>query len=242
MRTFNPALKDSSFQNYAVDSSNQMTIQGTVNKTLISLFILVAAAAWVWSKAVAGGGIPPLAWVGAIGGFVVAIVTCFKREWAPITTPLYAALEGFFIGAISAVFEMQFPGIVIQAVALTFGTMFSLLVLYQMRVIKVTQKFRTGVFAATGAIALIYILSMVLGFFGVRVPFIHEGGILGIGFSLFVVGIAALNLVLDFDLIERAAAAGSPKYMEWYGSFGLMVTLVWLYIEILRLLAKLNRR
>ncbi len=240
MRTSNPALNSKAFQNLTSTSDQKMTIQGTINKTALSLFILMASAAWVWSKTTSGV-IPPVVWLGALGGFVVAIITVFKKEWAPITTPIYAALEGLFLGAISAIFEMQFPGIVIQAVALTFGTMFSLLFMYQTRIIKVTQNFRMGVFAATGAIALFYIMSMVLGFFGIRIPFIHEGGLLGIGFSLFVVTIAALNLVLDFDFIEQASEAGVPKYMEWYGAFGLLVTLVWLYIEILRLLGKLRR-
>jgi uncharacterized YccA/Bax inhibitor family protein len=169
-------------------------------------------------------------------------VTVFKKSRAGVTAPIYALLEGLLLGGLSAIFEAQYPGIVIQAVGLTFGTLFCLLVAYTSRMIKVTQNFRLGVFAATGGIALFYLASMVLGFFGIHIPYIHEGGLIGIGFSLFIVVIAALNLVLDFDFIEQAAAQGAPRYMEWYGAFGLIVTLVWLYIEILRLLSKLRSR
>jgi uncharacterized YccA/Bax inhibitor family protein len=179
---------------------------------------------------------------GAIGGFIVALITVFKKTWSPITAPIYALLEGLFIGGISSIFEAKYPGIVIQAVGLTFGTLFGLLVAYKTGFIKATENFKLGVVAATGGIALIYFVSFILGFFGVGVPFIHESGLMGIGFSLFVVVIAALNLVLDFDFIEHGAEHGAPKYMEWYAAFGLMVTLVWLYIEILRLLAKLRDR
>ena len=179
---------------------------------------------------------------GAIGGFVVALITVFKKTWSPITAPIYALLEGLFIGCISSTFEARYPGIVIQAVGLTFGTLFGLLVAYKTGIIKATENFKLGVVAATGGIALIYFVSIILGFLGIGVPFIHESGLLGIGFSLFVVVIAALNLVLDFDFIEHGAEQGAPKYMEWYAAFGLMVTLVWLYIEILRLLAKLRDR
>ena len=162
--------------------------------------------------------------------------------WAGITAPIYAVIEGMILGSISAIFEKNYPGIVIQAVGLTFGVLFCLLMVYKSRLIKVTDNFRLGVVAATGGIALFYFISLALGFFGMRIPFIHESGPLGIGFSLFVVVIASLNLVLDFDFIEKGAEAGAPKFMEWYGAFGLLVTLVWLYIEILRLLSKLRNR
>jgi uncharacterized YccA/Bax inhibitor family protein len=173
---------------------------------------------------------------------VVALVTIFKKEWAGITAPLYALLEGLAIGGISAVFEAQFPGIVIQAVALTFGTCLALLLAYKSRLIRATENFKLGVVAATGGIALFYLITFILSFFGVRVSIFYSSGWMGIGFSLFVCVIAALNLVLDFDFIEQGAAQGAPKYMEWYGAFGLMVTLIWLYLEILRLLAKLRSR
>jgi len=169
-------------------------------------------------------------------------VTVFKKEWSPVTAPMYALVEGFFLGAISAVFEARFPGIVFQAVLLTFGTLFALLVAYRSGLIKVTENFKLGVVAATGGIALLYLASFVLGFFNINVPVIHEASGWGIAFSLFVVVVAALNLVLDFDFIENGAAARAPKYMEWYGAFGLMVTLVWLYVEFLRLLSKIQQR
>jgi uncharacterized YccA/Bax inhibitor family protein len=247
MRTANPALNDKTFRGlgYAADASDMMTIQGTVNKTGILLLFLFLTAGWTWNSFFETGNpaaIAPLTMVGAFGGFIVAMVTVFKKTWAPITAPLYAALEGLFLGGISAVFEARFPGIVIQAVALTFGTLFSLLLAYKSGVIKPTENFKLGIVAATGGIGLIYFVTIILGFFGIQMPFIHDSGILGIGFSLFVVVIAALNLVLDFDFIENGAEAGIPKYMEWYAAFGLLVTLVWLYIEILRLLSKLYSR
>ena len=181
-------------------------------------------------------------WGGALSGFVIALATIFKKTWAPVTAPLYAIAQGFFLGAISAMYEARFNGIVMQAVLLTFGTLFALLFAYRSGLIKATENFKLGVVAATGGIALVYLASIVLGFFGVQIPMIHESGIVGIGFSLFVVVIAALNLVLDFDFIENATEKGAPKYMEWYGAFGLMVTLVWLYLEFLRLLSKLQSR
>src|SRR5690606_9204169 len=181
-------------------------------------------------------------WGGAIGGFVIALVTVFKKEWAPVTAPLYALVEGFFLGAISALYNHMYDGIVLQAVMLTFGTLFALLFAYRSGWIRATENFKLGVVAATGRIARVYLATSSMGFFDNRIPMIHESGIVGIGFSLFVIVIAALNLVLDFDFIESGAEQGAPKYMEWYGAFGLMVTLVWLYIEFLRLLAKLNSR
>jgi uncharacterized YccA/Bax inhibitor family protein len=179
---------------------------------------------------------------GMIGGLVVALITIFKKTAAPVTTPLYGALEGLLLGGLSATFEARYPGIVIQAVALTFGTLFALLAAYKSKMIAVTENFRLGLTAATGAICLVYLVGLVLSFFGIRIPLIHESGPVGILFSLFVVGVAAFNLVLDFDFIERGAESGAPKYMEWYAAFGLIVTLVWLYLEILRLLAKLQDR
>jgi uncharacterized YccA/Bax inhibitor family protein len=179
---------------------------------------------------------------GAIGGFIVAMITVFKKQWAAMTAPLYALLEGLVLGGISSMLEGSYPGIVIQAVGLTFGTLFGLLFAYKSGMIKATENFKLGVVSATGGIAVVYLVTMLLGFFGIHMPYIHESGMIGIGFSLFVVIIAALNLVLDFDFIENVAAQGAPKYMEWYGAFGLMVTLIWLYIEILRLLSKLRER
>jgi uncharacterized YccA/Bax inhibitor family protein len=183
-----------------------------------------------------------LTMVGVLGGFGAAIATAFRPTWAPITTPIYAALEGLALGAISLVFETRYPGIAGQAVFLTFGTLGALLVAYRSGVVRATEKFKLGVLAATGGIALLYFVDIVMGFFGTSIPMIHGATPLGIGFSVVVVVIAALNLVLDFDLIESGAARGAPKYFEWYGAFALLVTLVWLYLELIRLLSKLNER
>ncbi|MDD5429641.1 MAG: Bax inhibitor-1/YccA family protein [Candidatus Omnitrophica bacterium] len=240
MRSGNPALGNNIFSGLSSsDSSNVMTIQGTVNKTFILLILAFFSASWAWANP---SRVVPFIWLAAIAGFIIAMVTVFKKEWSPVTSPVYALFEGVFLGAISALFEKSYPGIVMQAVGLTFGVLFCLLAIYKSGIIKVTDNFKLGVVAATGGIALLYLVSIIAGFFGVSFSFIHEGGVLGIGFSLFVVVIASLNLVLDFDFIEKGSQRHIPKYMEWYGAFGLMVTLVWLYLEILRLLAKLQRR
>jgi len=177
-----------------------------------------------------------------IGGFVLALVTVFKKEWSPVTAPLYALLEGLALGGISSFLDTAYPGIAIQAVGLTFGTLFVMLFLYTTGVLRATRKFVIGVVAATGAIFLVYMADFVMGFFGRNVPLLNDSGPWGIAISGIIVVVAALNLILDFDLIERGVQAGAAKYMEWYGAFGLMVTLVWLYLEILRLLAKSRRR
>ncbi len=247
MRTANPALSEKAFRSaeYAPGRTEVMTVAGTTNKTLILLALVIIAAFWTWHlffTSESPAAIMPWFWGGLIGGFIFAMITIFSKKAAPITAPIYAILEGFFLGSISAIFETQYSGIVLQAVGLTFGIMFCMLVLYKSGTISVTEKFKMGVVAATGAVFLVYFSSFVLSFFGVRVPYIHEGGYIGIGFSVVVIIIASLNLVLDFDFIEKGSRAGAPKYMEWYGAFGLMVTLIWLYIEILRLLAKLSSR
>ena len=239
-RSGNPALRNDVFTSAPAHSSSEvMTIQGTVNKTLVLLMLVVLAANWSWKNpGVVAGFMLPAIIIGAIVGFV----TVFKKEWASVTAPMYALIEGVVLGAISVYFERVYPGIVIQAVGLTFGTLFSLLLAYKSGLIRATENFKLGVVAATGAIAVVYLVSIVMGLFGKAMPFIHDSGPVGIIFSLVVVTIAALNLVLDFDFIEQGAEHGAPKYMEWYGAFGLMVTLVWLYLEILRLLAKLRDR
>jgi uncharacterized YccA/Bax inhibitor family protein len=256
MRSGNPALNDKTFLDIGsgrvvADDSTTMSIGGTVNKTAMMLLMLVIAAAWTWSMVGTDGAggvtlsplLMPVAAVGFIGSLVAFIVLMFKKTWAPVLAPAYAVLEGLVLGAISAFFEMQFPGIVMQAVMLTFGTLAALLMAYRSGVIKATENFKLGVVAATGAIALLYLVNIGMRMFGFGgMPFIHDSGAMGIAFSLFVVTIAALNLVLDFDFIEAGAEAGAPKYMEWYAAFGLMVTLIWLYLEILRLLAKLQSR
>lgn len=251
MRSGNPALKESTFLDLASgtvvrDDGSTMTLNGTVNKTGLLLLLSVITATFAWSQIEFTpegpvGAMPYLAG-GAIGGLVLALVTTFKKAWAPVTAPMYAIVEGFFLGAISAMYNHLYQGIVMQAVLLTFGTLFALLFAYRSGLIKATENFKLGVVAATGGIFLVYLASMVLGFFDIDIPMIHESGMVGIGFSLFVVVIAALNLVLDFDFIESGVEHGAPKYMEWYGAFGLMVTLVWLYVEFLRLLAKLQSR
>ncbi len=247
MRTANPALNSKTFKGleYSVDRDNVMTIQGTVNRTGLLLILTLISATWVWNMFFESGNpadVTSWTMIGAIGGFVVALITVFKKEWSAVTSPVYALLEGLFLGGISAIFEARFPGIVIQAVGLTFGTLLCLLFAYKSGLIKATENFKLGIVAATGGIAMIYFVTILLGFFGIQIPLIHESGIIGIGFSMFVVVIAALNLVLDFDFIENGAEMGAPKYMEWYAAFGLMVTLIWLYIEILRLLSKLRSR
>jgi uncharacterized YccA/Bax inhibitor family protein len=251
MRSGNPALKESTFLDLGSGTvvsraDGAMTLNGTVNKTGILLLLTVMTAAFAWNQSVVGGeataAAPIYMWGGLIGGFILAMVTIFKKAWAPVTAPLYALVEGFFLGAISAMFNHLYEGIVLQAVMLTFGTLFALLFAYRSGLIKATENFKLGVVAATGGIALVYLASIVLNMFGSGIPLIHESGLVGIGFSLFVIVIAALNLVLDFDFIESGVEQGAPKYMEWYGAFGLMVTLVWLYIEFLRLLSKLQSR
>ena len=244
LRSGNPALTAGTFRGTrTLAGEDVMTIGGTVNKTALGLLLLLLAATYTWNLGSSGdASVGAYTMLGVIGGLVAALVTVFKKTWAPITAPIYAALEGLALGGISVAFEARYPGIVSQAVFLTFGTLAALLIAYRAGVIRATDNFKRGVLAATGGIALLYFLSFILGFFGVSVPLIHSNGAIGILFSMFVVVIAALNLVLDFDLIEKGAARGAPKYMEWYGAFALLVTLVWLYLEILRLLAKLQSR
>ncbi len=247
MRSSNPTLNDKVFESErSLVGAQPMTIAGTVNKTSMLLALVVVPAVYTWTLFFKNPENPaavfPWMFGGLVAGFVLALVTVFKHAWAPVTAPLYAVAEGLLLGGLSAIFEAQFPGIVIQAVGLTFGTLFALLMAYKSGVIKATENFKLGIVAATGGIALLYLVSMGLSFFGKQMPYIHESGPIGIGFSLFVVVIAALNLVLDFDFIEKGAERGAPKYMEWYGAFGLMVTLIWLYMEFLRLLAKTRRR
>jgi len=245
MRSGNPALSTATFQGLPIAGREGMTLSGTVNKTMIMLLLVIAGAFFTWNQTLIQANnalVPILTMGGAIGGLVVAMVTIFKKEWSPVTAPIYAVLEGLFLGGISAMLNAAYPGIVIQAVGLTFGVAFSLLLVYRSGLIKVTDNFRLGIAAATGGIFLVYLVSFGMRFFGMQMPFIHDSGLIGIGFSLFVVAIAALNLVLDFDFIENGAQSGAPKYMEWYGAFGLMVTLIWLYIEILHLLSKIYGR
>ncbi|AQQ72160.1 putative membrane protein [Limihaloglobus sulfuriphilus] len=261
-RSSNPAMNESVFDRVGRSSSastDVMTINGSITKTAILLAIAFITAAFAWDRfypadsAQSGFGLLIICLIASI---VAAMVTIFKPTAAPIIAPIYAAFEGVLLGIISAMYASSAssvdpqtgqqsafgPGIVINAIMLTFGVLACMLIAYRSGLIRATEKFKIGVVAATGAIALVYLASIVMGFFGASIPMIHSSGPIGIGFSLIVVIIASLNLILDFDFIERGADYGAPKYMEWYGAFGLMVTLVWLYLEILRLLSKLNRR
>ena len=243
LRSGNPVLKANTFINrqVAIDTGT-MTIMGTVNKTALGLLLLMTTAIYIWNLAPADPRVGGLMMVGIFGGLIVAIITVFKRHLAPYTAPAYALLEGLALGGISRFFETLYPGIVNQAVFITFGTLAALLFAYRSGLIKPTENFKLGIVAATGGIAFVYLISFVLGLFGLQVPLIHSNSNFGILFSFGVVVIAALNLVLDFDFIEEGAEMGAPKYMEWFGAFGLLVTLVWLYLEILHLLAKLQSR
>ncbi|QWR78890.1 Bax inhibitor-1/YccA family protein [Candidatus Magnetomonas plexicatena] len=239
MRTSNPALRANSLTRYRSISgySETMTIQGAVNKSLLLIFILTLAAVWMWNRFFTEGPqvVMPFVILGAIGGLITAIITIFKNNFATVTAPLYALFEGLVIGGVSSLAEAAYPGIAFQAVVLTIGTLVALLFAYKTGLVRATQKFKSGVIAATGGVCLIYMTSMILGLFHIQIPFLFSG-VIGLGFSVVVTAIAALNLVLDFDLIEQSAAAHAPKFMEWYGAFALLVTLVWLYLEILRLL------
>jgi uncharacterized YccA/Bax inhibitor family protein len=248
MRTANPILRADTFDLRAGEREATMTIMGTVHKTGLLVLIVFAAAIWLWNKfPIAGQGqVPPglYPWVvgGLIGGLVLGLVTRFKRDIARFTAPLYAVCEGLLLGGISALFDARFPGIAIQAIGLTGTTLFALLFAYRTGLIRATENFKLGVTAATGGVLLLYVVTFVLGMFGIPMPFLHDTGIVGIGISMVIVVIAALNLVLDFDFIEQGQANGAPKNLEWYAAFGLLVTLVWLYLETLRLLSKLQSR
>ncbi len=239
MKSGNPALSDKMFQGTRVGAGQEvMTSSGAYQKTAILLGLCISAASFTWSE---GGA--SFAMFGLIGGLIFALITIFKKEWAMFTAPLYAICEGVALGGISFMYQAQYPGIVMNAIMLTFSVMALMLFMYSSGRIKVTEGLKKGIFAATGAIFFVYMIGFVMSFFGSGIPMIHGSGLVGIGFSVVVVGIASFNLLLDFDFIEKASATRSaPKFMEWYAAFGLMVTLVWLYLEILRLLSKLNDR
>jgi uncharacterized YccA/Bax inhibitor family protein len=242
MKTSNPALGMKTFSGLAV-SADSMTLDGTVNKTGMCLLFVIIGASWTWTLYYRDpSSVIPWMLLGLLGGVVTGFVSIFKKTWSPVLAPAYSALEGLALGGISAQLETQYQGIVIQSVALTFGTLFSLLIAYKSGLIKASENFKRGVFAATGAIALLYLVSFVLSFFSINIGFIHSSGPTGILFSLAVVVIAALNLVLDFDFISQGVANRAPRFMEWYSAFGLIVTLVWLYLEILMLLSKTRSR
>lgn len=244
----NPVLSGNRFQQSIPVSGDVMTVRGTLNKFGFLCIMLMASAFYAWSEFAVreNSAMMPLILTGAIGGFIVALILVFKSQWAPFLAPIYALLEGLFIGSVSAFYNYAFqevaPHIITTAVGLTFGVAIAMYFLFSMRIIRVTDTFRSVVITATIGLALFYLIAMILGFFGIQIGFIHEGSTMGIIFSLVVVGLASMNLILDFDRIQQAAEAGAPKYMEWFGAFGLMVTIVWLYLEILRLLSKLYSR
>jgi uncharacterized YccA/Bax inhibitor family protein len=243
-RSSNPVLKEKVFTGQ-IATGEAMTVQGTVNKTGILLLCVVATAAWTWGLAHSDQPEAAYPWMigGLIGGLISCLVTVFKKEWSAVSAPVYALFEGLILGGISAIFEKSYPGIAIQSVALTFGVLLVLLLAYKTRLIRATRGFVLGIVCATGAIALVYAASILMRLFGLGgISVLYASTPLGIGISVFVVIIAALNLILDFDMIERGASMGAPRYMEWYGAFALMVTLIWLYMEILRLLGKARRR
>ncbi|MBN2667927.1 MAG: Bax inhibitor-1/YccA family protein [Bacteroidales bacterium] len=249
-KSSNPVLQDKIFRSESLQAgAKTMTVNGTIEKTGLLLLIVMVAASYTWQKFFNSGDVENAmsslsGWMfgGAIGGFIVAIATMFLKKYAAYLAPIYAVLEGLFLGAISAFFESMYPGIVMNAVLGTFATFFIMLLTYRTGLIKVNDKFRGIMIVATGAVALTYFMSFLLSFFGVNMSFLHDNSMLSIGISVVVIVIAALNLLMDFDFIERGSAYGAPKYMEWFGAFGLMVTLIWLYLEILRLLSKLQSR
>lgn len=244
IRSNNPVLKERVFAGQAI-TGEAMTIQGTVNKTGLLLLFVVVAAAWTWGLSHSEAPAAAYSWAfgGMLGGFVVGLITSFKANWAPFLAPIYALMEGLFLGGISAVLDKLHPGVAIQAVSLTFGVMFVMLLAYKFQIIRATRGFKLGVIAATGGIFVAYLANFVMGaFFHSPLFSLYGNSSLSIGISLVIVIIAALNLIIDFDMIENAARMGAPKYMEWYGAFALMVTLVWLYLEILRLLSKARSR
>ncbi|WP_109831550.1 Bax inhibitor-1/YccA family protein [Reichenbachiella versicolor] len=242
----NPTLGVDTFTSVSrsVEETETMTISGTVNKTVLLGLLVFASAGITWNRFYSTmdfGSVQGFVMGGAVIGLVLGIVIAFKKTTAPYLAPVYAVAEGLMLGGISAFMEMTYPGIVLQAVSLTFGVLFGLLALYKMKVIQATENFKLIVASATMGIGFCYLISFIGRFVGFEMPLIHDSGTFGIVFSLIVVAVAALNLVMDFDFIEEGEKVGAPKYMEWYGAFGLMVTLIWLYIEILRLLSKLRR-
>ncbi|MBP2172816.1 Bax inhibitor-1/YccA family protein [Methanococcus voltae] len=250
MKSSNPVFGTHAMERYrqlagstsSMPITEQMTINGSINKIFILTIFLIGSAVISWTLYASQPGFAGLLGMGGIiVGFILALIISFKNTTAPILSPIYAICEGLAMGFISAVFETMYPGIAFQASFGTFGVLLTMIFVYKFRIIKVTEKFKTGLLIATGGIALLYLLTFILSFFGIYAPFIYEGGIIGIGFSLLVIGVASLNLLLDFDFIEKGAEYGLPKHMEWYGAFGILVTVVWVYLEILRLLAKLRQ-
>lgn len=243
----NPTLSEKYFRKHLqADSTEVMTERGTIKKFGFLFLMVLAGAAFAWNAFYQGKNVLPWMIGAAIVGLVLVLIISFRPKTSPYLAPAYGLAEGVFVGGLSAFLNYQFaataPGIILQAVGLTFGVVIAMFLLYNFRIIKVTERFKSIVIVATVGIGVFYLLAFILRFFGIEMPLIYDTGIWGIGFSLLIVGIAAMNLLLDFDMIEQGANMGAPKYMEWYGAFGLLVTIIWLYIEILRLLAKINSR
>lgn len=244
-KSSNPFMREDAFRNSAnepldaglgqADMVQRMTVQGAINKTFLLTALLMLTAIFSYSNPS-----PLFMWGGAIGGLVVVLIAAFRPKSSPVLAPIYALLEGFFVGSISATYAYLYDGIVFNAVCLTIATLFMMLFIYKSGIIKVTNKLRTGIMMATGAILLVYVLSFALSFFGIQVPYLHQGGMMGIGISVVILAVAALNLLLDFDNFEKGEQYGAPMYMEWFSAMGLLITLVWLYIEFLRLLSLLS--
>lgn len=243
----NPALGEKAFsQTYTVYGDEAMTVKGTLNKFAVLFLLTMATAGLAWKMAASGVQIGTYMWVSLFATLGIGLLITFKKSVVPYAAPIYALFEGFFVGGISAYYNYAFqkiaPNIIMQAVLLTFGVVIAMYLLYKFNIIKASPLFKKIIITATIGIALFYLINIGLHFAGIRIPFLHEGSPIGIIFSLVVVGLAAMNLILDFDLIENGAKMGAPKYMEWYGGFALLVTIVWLYLEILRLLSKLAKR
>jgi len=245
----NPTLSQKIFdRSLQQQDAGTMTVRGAVNKFGFLLFMVLAGAAYTWYLYYNNQSqtMTTLMWVGIIGGLISVFAICFKPTLAPYLSPAYGILEGFFLGAISAIlndaFSEKYPGLVLQAVGLTFGVAIAMFLLYNFRIIKATEKFKSVIFTATAGIAIFYVITLVLRLFNINIPFMYDSSMLGIGLSLFIIAIAALNLIIDFDMIEQGADKGAPKFMEWYGAFGLLVTMIWLYVEILRLLSRFGNR
>lgn len=246
-KSSNPTLSESVFQkSLQIDQSEVMTERGTLNKFGFLFVLVLASATFTWGAFYQGKNVLPWIIGAVIVGFILALVTSFVPKYAAYLSPAYALVQGVFLGGISSYYDFAFaekaPGIIMQAVLLTFGVVIAMFLLYRFQIIKATEQFKTGVIMATGGIALFYLLAIVLRLFGIPIVMLHEGTTIGIVFSFFVVAIAALNLILNFDMIERGVQMGAPKYMEWYSAFGLLVTIIWLYLEILRLLSKFAGR
>jgi uncharacterized YccA/Bax inhibitor family protein len=247
MKSSNPAFREKTWSQAGTNVGGAtMTLNGTAVKAGVLGALLVGSAAWPWHMFFTSNApvsaLMPYVLVGTIGGFIVALMTIFKQTWAPVTSPMYAVLEGLALGGISAIYEYQYPGVAIQGIALSFAVLGAFLLAYSTKVVRPSANFLQGVGMATGGIAIYYVIAMVMSMFGMHAPMMWDSGWLSIGFSLFVVAIASLNLFIDFNFIERNVEQGAPKYMEWYGAFGIMLTMVWLYLEVLRLLSKLRSR